>query len=229
LEQHLVMMHDTVLAFQPTVVVVDPISNLTLGRDESEVKPTLMRLIDFLKQQQITTLFTSLTADGGASPEDSQMGVSSLMDTWLLLRNVEYNGERNRTLYVLKSRGMAHSNQVREFVLGNNGIDLLDAYLGADCVLTGSARVAQETLELAATQLRRQDHERKLRQLASKQKAIEAQIAALKAEAEAEATEVHFAIAQETLQEKSSQQNSEAMAQLRGGVKTDNNRTKGNR
>jgi circadian clock protein KaiC len=124
---------------------------------------------------------------------------------------------------------MAHSNQMREFVLGNNGIDLLDAYLGADRVLTGSARVAQETLELAATQLRRQDHERKLRQLASKQKAIEAQIAALKAEAEAEATEVHFAIAQETLQEKSSQQNSEAMAQLRGGVKTDNNRTKGNR
>lgn len=115
LEQHLVMMHDTARAFQPTVVAVDPISNLTLDRDEFEVKPTLMRLIDFLKQQQITTLYTSLTVGGRATLEDSQVGVSSLMDTWLLLRNVEYNGERNRTLYVLKSRGMAHSNQVREF------------------------------------------------------------------------------------------------------------------
>jgi circadian clock protein KaiC len=151
------------------------------------------------------------------------------MDTWLLLRNVEYNGERNRTLYLLKSRGMAHSNQVREFVLSDNGIDLVDAYLGADRVLTGTARMAQETLELAAAELRRQDHERKLRRLASKQNAIEAQIAALKAEAEAEAAEVNFAIAQETLQEKFSQQNTEAMAQLRSGIKTNNSRTKRNR
>jgi circadian clock protein KaiC len=229
LEQHLVMMYDTVRAFQPTVVVVDPISNLTLGRDKSEVKPTLMRLIDFLKQQQITTLFTSLTGESGATPENSQVGVSSLMDTWLLLRNVEFNGERNRTIYVLKSRGMAHSNQVREFVLSDNGIDLVDAYLGANCVLTGTARVAQENQELAAAELRREGHERKLRQLASKQKAIEAQIAALKAESEAEAAEVNFAIAQETLQEKSSQQNTKAMSQLRGGVKSDNSRIKGNR
>jgi circadian clock protein KaiC len=229
LEQHLVMMYDTVRAFQPTVVVVDPISNLTLGRDESEVKPTLMRLIDFLKQQQITTLFTSLTGESGATPENSQVGVSSLMDTWLLLRNVEFNGERNRTIYVLKSRGMAHSNQVREFVLSDNGIDLVDAYLAVNCVLTGTARVAQENQELAAAELRREGHERKLRQLASKQKAIEAQIAALKAESEAEAAEVNFAIAQETLQEKSSQQNTKAMSQLRGGVKSDNSRIKGNR
>jgi circadian clock protein KaiC len=220
------MMHDTVLAFQPSVVAVDPISNLTLDRNEFEVKPTLMRLIDFLKQQQITTLFTSLTA-GGATPEDSQVGVSSLMDTWLLLRNVEYNGERNRTINVLKSRGMAHSNQVREFVLDDNGIDLVDAYLGANCVLTGTARMAQETLELGAAKLRRQDHERKLHQLASKQKAIEAQIAALQAEAEAEAAEVNFAIAQETLQEQASQQNSKAMAQLRCGVTTNKREDKG--
>ncbi len=218
LEQHLVMMYDTVLAFQPTVVSVDPISNLTLGRNEIEVKPTLMRLIDFLKQMQITTLFTSLTSGGGATTEDSQMGVSSLMDTWLLLRNVEYNGERNRTIYVLKSRGMAHSNQVREFVLSDKGIDLVDVYLGANRVLTGTARAEQEVQERAAAKLRRQDHERKLRQLASKQKTIEAHIAALQAEAEAEAAEVNFAIAQETLQEQSSQQNNKAMAQLRGGV-----------
>jgi circadian clock protein KaiC len=226
LEQHLVLMHDTVRAFLPAVVAVDPISNLTLDRNEIEVKPTLLRLIDFLKQQQITTLFTSLTAGGGATPEDSQVGVSSLMDTWLLLRNVEFNGERNRTIYVLKSRGMAHSNQVREFVLSDAGIGLVDVYLGPDCVLTGTARVAQETQELAAAELRRLDHERKLRQLAAKQKAIEAQIAALQAEAESEAAEVNFTIAQETLQERALQQNTDAMALLRDSIKTGKSRIK---
>ncbi|MBK8815961.1 MAG: circadian clock protein KaiC [Methylococcaceae bacterium] len=227
LEQHLVMMHDTVRAFNPAVVVVDPISNLTMERNEGEVKPTLMRLIDFLKQQQVTTLFTSLTSGSCATPEDSQVGISSLMDTWLLLRNVEFNGERNRTIYVLKSRGMPHSNQVREFVLSDKGIDLVDVYLGTDRMLTGTARVAQEVQERAAAELHCQDHERKLRQLASKQKAIEAQIAALQAEAEAEAAEVNFAIAQETLQELASQQNSKAMAQLRGGLT--NNKREGKR
>ena len=221
LEQHLLMMHDTVLAFRPTVVVVDPISNFTIGRDEAEVKPTLMRLLDFLEQQQITAFFTSLTHGGDATtaPEDSQVGVSSLMDAWLLLRNSEINGERNRTIYVLKARGMAHSNQVREFVLSENGIDLLDVYLGSDRVLTGTARVNQEAHERAAAELRCQDHERKLRQLASKRKAIEAQIAALQAEAEVEAAEVNFAIAQESLEETTARQNANSMAQLRGGAK----------
>ena len=229
LEQHLVMMHDAVRGFRPSVVVVDPISNLSLDRNELEVKPTLMRLVDFLKQQQITTLFTSLTTGGGMTPEDSQLGVSSLMDTWLLLRNVEFNGERNRTIYVLKSRGMAHSNQVREFVLSDNGIDLVDVYLGAERVLTGTARVAQEEQERAAAALHRKDHERKLRQLAGKQKAIDAQIAALRAEAEAEASEVAFAIARETLQERTTQQNAGVMAQLRGASRTGGSRKKGKR
>ncbi len=229
LEQHLVMMHDAVSAFRPSVVVVDPISNLSLDRNESEVKPTLMRLIDFLKQQQVTTLFTSLTGGGGATPEDSQLGVSSLMDTWLLLRNVEFNGERNRTIYVLKSRGMAHSNQVREFVLGDHGIDLVDVYLGADRVLTGTARVAQEERERAAAALRRKDHQRKLGQLANKQRAIDAQIAALRAEAAAEAAEVAFAIAQETLQERTTQQNTDVMAQMRSAGGTGSSRKKGKR
>jgi len=231
LEQHLVMMHDTVVAFRPSVVVVDPISNLTLDRGEAEVKPTLMRLIDFLKKQEITSVFTSLTSGSTAAsaPEDSQVGVSSLMDTWLLLRNVEFNGERNRTLYVLKSRGMSHSNQVREFVLSEKGIDLVEVYLGADRVLTGTARVALETQERAAAELRAQDHDRKLRQLAAKRKALEAQIAALQAEGEAEEAEVNFAIAQETLQTRTTQQNFDAMAHLRGGVKGGNTRTKGKR
>ena len=229
LEQHLVMMHDTVLAFRPSVVIVDPISNLTLDESDREVKPTLMRLIDFLKQQQITSVFTSLTSDGTATsaPEDSQMGVSSLMDTWLLLRNVEFNGERNRLIYVLKSRGMAHSNQVREFVLSDAGIDLRDVYLGGDRVLTGTARVSQEAQERAAAELRQEDHARKLRQLAAKRKAIDAQIAALQAESELEEAEVNFAIAQETLQNRTELQNADAMAHLRGGPKGDNNQAKG--
>ena len=231
LEQHLVMMHDTVLAFRPGVVVVDPISNLTLDDSEREVKPTLMRLIDFLKQLQITSVFTSLTSGGTATsaPEDSQMGVSSLMDTWLLLRNVEFNGERNRLIYVLKSRGMAHSNQVREFVLSDAGIDLRAVYLGEDRVLTGTARVAQEAQERAAAGLRQEDHARKLRQLAAKRKALEARILALQAEGEAEEAEVTFTIAQETLQTSTTQQNADAMAALRGGVKSGNSRTQGKR
>jgi circadian clock protein KaiC len=228
LEQHLVMMHDLVRAFRPSVVAVDPISNLTLAHDDAEVKPTLMRLIDFLKKEQITAVFTSLTSGGDATSasEDSQLGVSSLMDTWLLLRNVEFTGERNRTIFVRKSRGMAHSNQVREFVLSDKGIDLVDVYLGDDRVLTGSARVAQEAQERAAATLRGQDHQRKLRQLASKRKAIEAQIVALQAEAQAETEEVHFAIAQETLQEKATHQNTDAMAQHRGSATNGSGRMK---
>ena len=216
-EQHLVTMHEAVRAFRPTVVAVDPITNLFMAHNDAEVKPTLMRLIDFLKKEQITAIFTSLTsgADATSASEDSQVGVSSLMDTWLLLRNVEFDGERNRTIFVRKSRGMAHSNQVREFVLSDAGIDLVDVYLGGDRVLTGSARVAQEAREIAAATLRGQDHELKLRQLASKRKAIEAQIAALQAQAEAETEEVHFTLAQETLQEKATHLNAAAMSHQR--------------
>ncbi|MDO9119277.1 MAG: circadian clock protein KaiC [Nitrospira sp.] len=231
LEQHLVMMHEMVLAFRPGVVVVDPISNLSLADSEAEVKPTLMRLIDLVKQLQITSVFTSLTSGGtsATAPEDSQVGVSSLMDTWLLLRNVEFNGERNRLIHVMKSRGMAHSNQVREFVLSDAGIDLRAVYLGGDRVLTGTARVAQEAQERAAAGLRQEEHARKLRQLAAKRKALEAQIAALRTEGEAAEEDVNFAIAQETLQTMNTQQNAGAMAALRGGIKSGNSRTKGSR
>jgi circadian clock protein KaiC len=180
-EQHLVMMHDLVRAFRPTVVAVDPISNLFMAHDDAEVKPTLMRLIDWLKKEQITAILTSLTNGGDAAgePEDSQVGVSSLMDTWLLLRNTEIAGERNRTIFVRKSRGMSHSNKVREFILSDTGIDLVDVYRGTDRVLTGSARMAQEAQERATATLRGQDQQRMLRRLADRRKAIEAQIAAL--------------------------------------------------
>jgi circadian clock protein KaiC len=216
LEQHLVSMHDAVLAFRPSVVVTDPVSNL--GLENQDITPMLMRLIDFMKTQQITALFTTLTKGGATPAEESEVGVSSLMDAWLLLRNIESNGERNRLLFVLKACGMAHSNQVREFVLGSNGIDLLDVYLGTGSVLTGTARVAQEGLEAAAAALRNQEHARKLRQLATKRSAIEAQIAALRSEAEAEEAEVTFAIAQENLQLDAAARSAKAMERLRTGA-----------
>jgi circadian clock protein KaiC len=217
LEQHLLVMHDSVLAVRPSVVVVDPISNLMFGHHNNEVKSTLMRLIDFLKQQQITTLFTSLTR-GSITPDDSQAGVSSLMDTWLLLRNVEDNGERNRTLYVLKSRGMAHSNQVREFVLTGDGVELVNAYRGSGQVLTGTARVTQEAQERAATALRLQDHERRLRELGVKRRALEAQIAALQVEVEATTAEAEVAIAQEVTQPAATQREAQIMGLLCDGA-----------
>jgi circadian clock protein KaiC len=198
LEQHLVMMHDLIRDFKPAVVAVDPISNLSLERNEAEVKPTLMRLIDFLKQEQITALFTSLTSGANSltSSEDSEVGISSLMDVWLLLRNHESNGERNRTIFVLKARGMHHSNQVREFVMTSRGIDLLDVPVGTGGVLTGSARLAREEMERRTTEEMGQAHERKLRELTGKQQEIEAKISMLRAEAESHAAEYAFVVAQ---------------------------------
>jgi circadian clock protein KaiC len=148
LEQHLVLMHDLVRDVRPSVVVVDPISNLTMERHDTAVKAALMRLIDFLKQEGATALFTSLTTETSAHLGESEVGVSSLMDCWLVLNNAQANGERTRTIQVLKSRGMAHSNQVREFVLGNQGIDLVDVYrTDSSEVLVGSARASRLALD----------------------------------------------------------------------------------
>ncbi|MCK9685097.1 circadian clock protein KaiC [Scleromatobacter humisilvae] len=215
LEQHLVHMYNLVRDFKPSVVVVDPISNLSMDRDDRSLKPTLMRLIDYLKQQGVTALFTSLTSDAGVDVADSQVGVSSLMDTWILLSNLAGNGERTRTLQVLKSRGMAHSHQVREFVMGNKGVDLVDVYLSGDRVLTGTARVSQVAQEEAASDLRRRDHERRVKELAAHRKAIDAQIAALNAQADERAGEVEFAIERERLHAEGASSRARAIAQSR--------------
>jgi len=215
LEQHLVHMHDLVLRFKPSVVVVDPISNLTMERDDRALKPALMRLLDYLKQLGITALFTSLTTDVGIDIADSQVGVSSLMDTWVLLSNLAGNGERTRTLQVLKSRGMPHSHQVREFVMGDHGVDLIDVYLSGDRVLTGTARISQVAQEEAASDLRRRDHERRLKELANHRKAIDAQIAVLNAQAQERAGEVEFAIERERLTAEGHSARSRANAQSR--------------
>ena len=217
LEQHLALMHDIVRRTSPDLVVVDPISNLTLHTDDVSLKPTLMRLIDFLKQQGITAVFTALTRDGSVSLAETQIGVSSLMDTWMMLSNLESNGERTRTIQVIKSRGMVHSNQVREFILSDHGVDLVDVYLLADRVLTGSARIVQEQQEVASSDLRQRDQQRRLRELASRRKAIDAQIAALQAEAQQRIGEVQSAIERENLEAEGSLQRSKAIAQRREG------------
>ena len=216
LEQHLVAMHDMVLDFKPSVVVVDPISNLTIEHRETEIKPTLMRLIDFMKKEQITALFTSLTSSGvGPESEDSEVGVSSLMDTWLLLRNIEYNGERNRTIVVLKSRGMEHSNQVREFIMTDAGIDLVDIYNGNEQVLTGTARVARENRDRAAVESHKREKERRSRKLERDLKLINARIEALQAEALAASQEADLVNIEESLRLEHITNNSTAMSKLR--------------
>ena len=199
LEQHLVHMYELVREFRPAVVVVDPISNLSLHSNEANAKATLMRLIDFLKTQRTTALLTSQTTEGAIPLADSDVGVSSLMDSWLMLSNVAYNGERTRTLQVLKSRGMPHSNRVREFVFSRQGVELIDVYLFGDRVLTGTARMAQAAEELAASELRDQDHERRLKGLRHRRAAVDAQIAALNAAEDERREEVEFSIARERL------------------------------
>jgi circadian clock protein KaiC len=215
LEQHLMHMYELVRDLKPSVVVVDPISNLTMDRDDRSLKPTLMRLIDFLKQQGITALFTSLTSDLAADVADSQVGVSSLMDTWILPSNLASNGERTRTLQVLKSRGMPHSHQVREFVIGDQGVDLVDVYLAGDRVLTGTARISRVAQEEASSDLRRRDHDRRLKELASHRKAIDAQIVALNAQADERAGEVEFAIERERLSAEGVSTRAQAIARSR--------------
>ena len=179
LEVHLALIHKAITEFEPQVVVVDPITNFLAIGDEVETKAMLTRLIDFLKMRQITAMFSSLT--GSTSEiEDSEVGVSSLMDVWILVKNIESNGERNRGLYVLKARGIAHSNQVREFLLTDHGMELIDAYVGSEGVFMGSARANQTARESAAAVEREQGRERKQRELQRKQELYEAQVMALK-------------------------------------------------
>jgi circadian clock protein KaiC len=198
LEMHLAVTHKFVNEFKPDIVILDPINTFVTGDKEFEVKTLLMRIVDFLKVNQITALFTSLTS-AECSIEGSDAGISSLIDTWLLLRDIELNGERNRGMYVLKSRGMANSNQIREFVLTNHGVELRDVYIGGKGVLTGSARIAQEAFENAEVLRRKQNVERKVREIDRKRRELETQISALRAGFESEETEAVMMI--ETEQE----------------------------
>jgi circadian clock protein KaiC len=184
IEAHLALIHKMVNQFDPQVVILDPISNFAAAGTETDAQAMLLRLIDFLKSRQVTAMFVHLTS-GGSNWEKTDVGVSSLIDTWILLRDIELAGERNRGIYVLKSRGMKHSNQIREFLITSEGIKLEDVYVGPDGVLTGSMRAAQEDREKAALLVQQQEIHRKQRELARRRAALEAQIAALRAEFDA--------------------------------------------
>ena len=216
LEMHLLRIHKLIEDFDPEVVIIDPVSNLMMG-NVHEVNSMLMRLMDFLKSRQITAMFTSLTEGSRKEFEQTEVGISSLIDTWILVRDLELNGERNRCIYVLKSRGMAHSNQVREFVMSRKGIRLLPVYIGAGTVLTGSARLNQEALERAEILSRQQGAEEKIRARERRRKAVEAQIAALRLELTDAASESGRMVSQELNREQRLEQDRVNMSSLRGG------------
>ena len=200
LEAQLKMVHRLVNAFKPQVVIVDPVNSFLVGSAVPEVRIWMTRLVDFLKTNQITGLFTSLTP-GGSAPERTEVAISSMIDTWLLLSDNELGGERNRGLAILKSRGMAHSNQTREFLLTDHGVELRDVYIGAGTALTGSARLTQAAQEQAAQMTRQQEVEHRQLQLERKRQVLEVQIAALRAEFAALEVEARRIIGQEQAQE----------------------------
>jgi circadian clock protein KaiC len=151
----------------------------------------VLRLVDFLKSRAVTALFTNLT-HGKMENATTEIHISSLMDTWLLLYNRESNGEHNRELYLLKARGIAHSNQVREFLITRDGIKLRDVYVGPEGVLTGSARMQQEAREKASELLRQQEGERRKRELDRKRREIATQIEMLQAQLAGETAEANL-------------------------------------
>jgi circadian clock protein KaiC len=214
LELHLATAHRAVETLQPSIVVIDPVTNLMTMGNLSEVYAMLLRLIDFLKARGITVLMTTLTS-AGQPFEQTQTDISSLIDTWIIMRDIESSGERNRGLYIVKSRGMTHSNQLREYRITDHGLEILDVYLGAGASLTGSARLAQEAREQAEEAIREQDFLRRGARMVAERKAMEAEIAALQARLTSAEQEWDWAVAQEDVRRTSTDTDREAMARSR--------------
>jgi circadian clock protein KaiC len=229
LEMHLARMIKFITEFAPEVVVIDPISGLDTSGTSLEVKAALMRLVDYLKQKGITAMLTDLKT-GGSALERTDAAISSLIDTWLVLRDLESNGERNRGLHVLKSRGMGHSNQVREFMLSDSGIQLTDVYIGPSGMLTGSARLAQEARERAEHVSLEEEAERQQLALECKRAALEGQIAALRAEFSAEEATIARIFSQDKQREASLASDKVEMGRSRqhDAVKSNGSRLRGN-
>lgn len=198
LEMHLVAIHKMIRKFKPRTVILDPITNLVTIGSMSEVKSILIRLIDYLQAEGVTVMFTALVYNNDTSVQTDE-GVSSLVDAWILVRDIESNGERNRGIYVMKSRGMGHSNQVREFIITDHGIDVLDVRLGPDGVLTGSARIAQQLSEVTEKELDQYGRSRKDREIERKRMVLEAKITSLKEEFESVQDDLSKAYVEEDL------------------------------
>ena len=227
LEMQLTMMHKAVNRYKPQVVIVDPLNGFIVGDNMAEVKSMLMRMADFLKTNQITSLFTALTSSnspfGGAN-----VTISTLIDTWLVLRDIEEGGERNRSLSISKSRGMVHSNQICEYLMTSHGMELCEPYVSAGSVLTGSARLAQEAQKLAAKLLREQENARRQRELESKRRALDAQIDAMRAQFEVHEAETMSIIGQHQAQVTQATQSMPNRSKIGMSRKTDT-ATKGRR
>jgi len=223
LEMHLVAIHKKVKKFKPATVILDPITNLITVGSVAEVKSMLIRLIDFLQAEGITVLFTALTLNN-IIHEQTDEGVSSLVDAWILVRDIESNGERNRGMYIMKSRGMKHSNQVREFVITNNGLDLMDVYLSNEGVLTGSAREAMQLQEVTGAELRTHALSRKDREVARKRLILESKISSLKEEFESVQEELNKSYMEEDLRKQILERNRNQLALQRSNLKHDKNK-----
>ncbi|SEM59141.1 circadian clock protein KaiC [Mucilaginibacter gossypiicola] len=216
LEMHLVAIYKIIKRFKPAAVILDPITNLITVGSVSEVKSMLIRLIDFLQDEQITVMFTALSLNTVVS-EQTDEGVSSLVDTWLLVRDIESNGERNRGLYIMKSRGMSHSNQVREFTITDNGLNLVDVYLGPEGVLTGSAREAQKLKEKTGVALRDFAVSRKDKEILRRRMMLESKIASLQAEFESAEEELNKMYLEDELKQEIIEKNRQQITDIRRG------------
>jgi circadian clock protein KaiC len=216
LEMHLLSVIKLVNDFKPSVIILDPITNLGMVGSVSEVKNMLIRLIDFLQESGVTVMFTALAFNGTVT-EQTDESISSLVDAWFLVRDIEFNGERNRGIYVMKSRGMKHSNQVREFVISDNGLDLVDVFLGPEGVLTGSAREAQQLMEQTGTVLRNHAVSRKDREIERKRMVLESKIAGLREDFESVQEELNKSYIEEELKKEVVDKNRQEIARNRDG------------
>ncbi|MGN6618096.1 MAG: circadian clock protein KaiC [Ilyomonas sp.] len=220
LEMHLVQIYKLIKKRKPDVVILDPITNLITIGSLSEVKTILIRLIDFLQTELITVMFTALTLNNIVNDQTDE-GVSSLVDAWLLVREMELNGERNKGMYIMKSRGMKHSNQIREFVITDNGLNLVDVFLGESGVLIGSAREAEQLKEQTGEFLRNHRLDMKDREILRKRKVLESEIAKLQTEFESTEEELNTIYKEEELKKQFTQKNRDEMTKLRSGNQDD--------
>ncbi|MET3980784.1 circadian clock protein KaiC [Mucilaginibacter sp. UYP25] len=220
LEMHLVAMHKLIKKHKPSVVIIDPITNFINIGSVSDVKNMLVRMIDFLQEEQISVMFTALSLNTIVN-EQTDEGVSSLVDAWILVRDIEFNGERNRGLYVMKSRGMKHSNQVREFIISDQGLSLVDVYFGPGGVLTGSARKEQVLLEQTGEAIRTNAVSRKDREILRKRQVLEAKIASLNSEFESIEEELNKVYLEEELKKQILSTNRDEVIRMRRGEQTE--------
>lgn len=212
-EMHLVRMHHLLENYKPKVVMMDPVSGLLPGGSAHDVNTLVLRIVDSIKERGATAVFTSLSELDDL--QSTSISISSLVDTWILLRNIESNGERNRVLYVLKSRGMAHSNQIREFLMTSRGVRLRNVYLGPGGVLTGSARVAQEAEERREEMRARQESQRLESAARSNLRSLDARIAALMAEKETHERELSVLVGDDQARRKAVTVDREALGRSR--------------